>query len=199
MYSIALLMALTSGGEVSDSHRHGCGGCGGCGGYVASCGCNGGGHHRHHGGHRHRGGCCGYQAGCGCGGYVASCGCCGTPAPACGCYGGGVAPVPAPAGEPLKAMPAPKKTTGIFAPAVIVVSLPADATLAVDGAATASTSAVRTFVSPELTVGKVYEYTLSAQVVREGRSVQVQKNVTVRAGEETRVSLELPVAVVSAK
>jgi uncharacterized protein (TIGR03000 family) len=179
-------MALTSGGEVSDSHRHGCGGCGGCGGYVASCGCNGGGHHRHHRHHRHHGGCCGYEA---------SCGCCGVPAPVCGCVGGGYAPAPAPAGEPIKAMPAPKKTTAISAPAIIVVALPADAALSVDGALTNSTSAVRTFVSPELTVGKVYEYTLSAKVVREGQAVQVEKNVLVRAGEETRVSLDLPVAV----
>jgi hypothetical protein len=30
--------------------------------------------------------------------------------------------------------------------------------------------------------------------VREGKAIQVEKNVEVRAGEETRVSLDLPVA-----
>jgi uncharacterized protein (TIGR03000 family) len=91
-------------------------------------------------------------------------------------------------------MPAPKKTTAISAQATIIVALPADAILSVDGAVTSSTSAVRTLVSPELTIGKVYLYTLSAQVVREGKAIQVEKNVEVRAGEETRVSLDMPVA-----
>jgi hypothetical protein len=99
MYSIALLMALTSGGEVSDGHRHG--GCG-CTGYVASCGCGGGHHRERHCGHRHRGGCCGETACCA---PVVTYGC-------CGCYGGQPAPygpAPAPAGEKLK-MPEQKKT-----------------------------------------------------------------------------------------
>lgn len=221
MYSIALLMALTGGSEVSDGHRHGgCGGCGGgCGGYVASCGCYGGGRHHGHRHGRHGGGCCGYQScgngcgyggcgnGCGSGcGYQASCGCCGNVAPACGCYGGGYGapyqgmPAPAPAHpEQIKPMPAPKSTTWNAAPATIVVELPADATLTVDGAATASASNVRVLVSPELTYGKVYEYTLAAKVVREGKTVQVEKNVVVRAGEESRVSMTLPVATVAAR
>jgi uncharacterized protein (TIGR03000 family) len=200
MYSIALLMALTSGGEVSDSHRHG--GCCGCQGYVESCGCYGGGHHRHH---RHHGGCCGcqgYVQNCGCCGVQQSCGCCGVQQ-ACGCCGmtmvggGGMVPPPAPGGEQLKNMPAPKKTTAIAAPATIVVELPADATLKVDGAATASTSSVRVLVSPELNYGKEYQYTLSAQVVRDGKSVQVEKSVLVHAGEESHVRLDLPVASVA--
>jgi uncharacterized protein (TIGR03000 family) len=183
MYSIALLMALTSGSEVSDGHRHG--GCCGCQGYVESCGCGGGGH-RHH--HRHHGGCCGCQ------GYVQqSCGCCGVPV--CGCQGG--QPMPGPAGEQIKPMPAPKKTTAIAAPATIVVELPADASLKVDGAATTSTSNLRVLVSPELTYGKDYQYTLTAQVVRNGAPVQVEKNVLVHAGEESHVRLDVPVASVA--
>jgi uncharacterized protein (TIGR03000 family) len=178
MYSIALLMALSGGNEVADlGHRHG-----GCCGYEASCGCYGGGHHRHH---RHHG-CCGYQASCGCCGYVApvACGCCGSPG------------APAPAGEPVKAMPKPK-STAIAAPATIVVELPADATLKVDGSVTSSTSSVRVLVSPELPPGKQFQYTLTAQVVREGKPVQMEQTITVRAGEQSRVSMNLPLATVA--
>jgi uncharacterized protein (TIGR03000 family) len=189
MYSIALLMALTGGGEVADGHR---GGCGGCGGHVASCGCHGGGHQRHHcGGHERHHGCCGQSA---CNTCASSCNTC-APVSSCGCYGGGYgAPTAAPAHEPIKAMPAPK-STAIAAPATIVVELPADATLKVDGEATTSTSNVRVLVSPELQIGKEYQYTLTAQIVREGKPVQVERNIVVRAGEESRVSLTMPVSV----
>jgi uncharacterized protein (TIGR03000 family) len=201
MYSIALLMALTGGNEVADGHRHG--GCGGCGGYVASCGCGGGGHHRHHG-HRHHGGgcgCYGYQAACGGCGECGGCGSggCGYAPVSYGCYGAGygcgggyvVPAAPAGHGEPIKAMPAPK-ATWVPAPAVIVVELPADATLKVDGEATTSTSNVRVLVSPDLPAGQEFHYTLTAQVVRDGKPVQLEQTVAVRAGEESRVSLTLP-------
>jgi uncharacterized protein (TIGR03000 family) len=94
-------------------------------------------------------------------------------------------------------MPAPKteKKTQIDAPATIVVELPADATLTVDGAATTSTSDLRYLVSPVLPVGRDFHYTLNAQVVREGKPVQFEQIVTVRAGEESRVSIGLPISV----
>jgi uncharacterized protein (TIGR03000 family) len=171
MYSIALLMALSGGNEVADGHRHG--GC--CGAAVESCGCHGG-RHRHERHHRHHGDCCGYVA-------PVACGCCGAPAAA-------------PGHEPLKTMPTPK-TTQAAAPATIVVELPADATLKVDGAATSSTSGVRVLVSPELTIGKDFHYTLTAVAMRDGKPVQVEQTVVVRAGEESRVSLNLPVASVA--
>jgi uncharacterized protein (TIGR03000 family) len=198
MYSIALLMALTGGNDVADSHRHG--GC--CGQVQASCGCYGGGRHhreRHCGGHRHHGG------GCGCAGYQAcnSCNTCNTCAPVsqgcCGCYGGSGswgAPPPAAMPQKLTTPPTEKKTEGPAA-ATIVVELPADATLTVDGAVTTSTSNVRVLVSPELPLGKEFQYTLTAQVVRDGKPLQVEQTVAVRAGEESRVSLSLPVASVA--
>lgn len=172
MYSIALLMALSSGGEVADGHRKG----GGCCGEVASCGKSG------HGGRAHKGHG-GRHGGHGC---SAGCGDCG--ATACG----GTMHHAAPAAEPVKVMPKPKVEAA--APATIVVELPADATLKVDGEATLSTSTVRVLVSPELPAGKEFHYTLTAQVVREGKPVQVEQLVTVRAGEESRVSLTLPAA-----
>jgi uncharacterized protein (TIGR03000 family) len=92
--------------------------------------------------------------------------------------------------------PAEKKTEGP-APATIVVELPADATLTVDGAVTSSTSNLRVLVSPELPLGKEFQYTLTAKVVRDGKPLQVEQTVAVRAGEESRVSLSLPVASVA--
>jgi uncharacterized protein (TIGR03000 family) len=197
MYSIALLMALTGGNDVADGHRHG----GGCCGQVQSCGCGGGRHHggRHHG--RRHGGCCGYEA-------CNSCNSCNSCAPVshgcCGCVGGGTwgapgygAPPPAAMpGEKITTPPAEKKTEGP-APATILVELPADATLTVDGAMTSSTSSLRVLVSPELPVGQEFQYTLTAKVMRDGKPLQVEQTVAVRAGEESRVSLSLPVASVA--
>jgi len=75
-----------------------------------------------------------------------------------------------------------------IAPATIVVSLPADARLTVDGNATRSTSDRRTFVTPALESGETYMYTLRAEVVVDGQaSVQTQE-VAVRAGQTTDVT-----------
>ncbi len=218
MYSVVLMMAMTTGGETPDlGHRHGgCGG-GGCSGYVAaSCGCGGGGGggggHHFLGGHHHHscsgGGCSGYSGGySGCtgsygGGYGGGYGGC------TGSYGGG-GYVPGPgcvgghpgmmqgspgmkSGEELRKMPKEDKNpkTGMApAPATLIVSLPADAKLVIDDTTTASTSAERTFVSPNLNPGQDYNYTLKVEVVRNGKTIRAEEKVTVRAGEETRVTL----------
>jgi uncharacterized protein (TIGR03000 family) len=90
-------------------------------------------------------------------------------------------------------MPAPKKDkeeVRLPAPATIIVSLPAEATLKVDDYLTTSTSATRMFVSPNLNPGQEYSYTLTGEIVRDGKPVVASKRINVRAGEETRVSLE---------
>src|SRR2546421_383597 len=84
-----------------------------------------------------------------------------------GCDGGGgymgapmgtpMAPTTPPANVP------PPKTGMLPGTATIVVSLPAEATLKVDGAATKATSAVRTFATPVLALGQSYHYTLTAE------------------------------------
>jgi uncharacterized protein (TIGR03000 family) len=86
---------------------------------------------------------------------------------------------------------------GSLAPATIIVSLPADAKLLIDGAATTSTSALRTLESPALQAGMDHHYTLTAELVQDGKPVTATKRITVRAGEETRVALDLPVASVA--
>lgn len=75
--------------------------------------------------------------------------------------------------------------------ATIVVRLPADARLTVDGLPTTSTSDTRTFVSPALTPGKTFYYTMTAEAVVNGEKVKSTKKVAVRAGEETEVSFDL--------
>jgi uncharacterized protein (TIGR03000 family) len=233
MYSVVLMMAMTTGGDVAECHRQGgCAG-GGCMGYYGggcyggSCtgyyggGCSGGGHRflggggglfRHGGGGCYGGGCYGggcYGGGCYGGGcYGGGCmgygyggygGCTGGYGGYGGCTGGSMYYGPGgtygPGGpyrpEEIKTMPKeePKKTGQISAPATLIVSLPADAKLVVDDTPTNSTSAERTFVSPVLNPGVDYNYTLKAEVVRDGKKVQVEEKVTVRAGKETRVTL----------
>jgi uncharacterized protein (TIGR03000 family) len=170
MYSVVLLMAMTSGGDAIDrGHRGGCG----CGGQSYSCGCEGGRHHR-------RGGGCG--SGCGSCGYAGGCSSCGSGYAYGGSYGAcatcanGICPI---GGAVVEAE----------APATIVVSLPADAKLLIDDAATTSTSERRVFVSPNLPTGKEFHYTLKAEIPVNGKAQVVSQVVTVRAGEQTDVSL----------
>jgi uncharacterized protein (TIGR03000 family) len=76
--------------------------------------------------------------------------------------------------------------------AKLYVTLPADAKLTIDGTPTVSTSETRVFESPSLTPGKTFYYVLKAIVVRDGKTETVTKEVTVRAGEDTRVRFEIP-------
>ncbi len=167
MYSVVLMMALTGGGPTTMA-RHG------------GCGCEAG-HSRHHGG------CCGESYGC------ASCGF----APAAGCSTCGVGSASA-AGCSTCASgfcPLSGAVASTEAPATIVVSLPADAKLTIDGEATTSTSAQRVFVSPNLPVGKEFHYMLKAEIMVKGKPVVVTESVAVKAGEESRITLSAPTGV----
>jgi uncharacterized protein (TIGR03000 family) len=85
------------------------------------------------------------------------------------------------------------------APATIIVSLPADAKLFVDDAATVSTSSRRSFVSPTLPVGREFSYTLKAQYTKDGKPVVVTKDVAVRAGAEIEVTMDANLAGVASR
>jgi uncharacterized protein (TIGR03000 family) len=76
--------------------------------------------------------------------------------------------------------------------ATLVVSLPADATLYVDGQRTTTTSGQRTFSTPALDSGKTYFYTLTAEVNRGGVARTVTEKVYVRPNQTTQVSLSIP-------
>ena len=84
-------------------------------------------------------------------------------------------------------------------PGMLIVNLPAEAQLTFDGAATTSTSAQRTFRTPPLQTGQDYTYTLRAEVNRDGVTSDVTQTVTVRAGETTRISLEIPATGVASR
>jgi uncharacterized protein (TIGR03000 family) len=79
-------------------------------------------------------------------------------------------------------------------PARLLVRLPADARLTVDGAATRSPGDTRRFISPPLEPGKTFHYVLRAEVVRDGQTRVETREVTVRAGQESEVTLTVPAA-----
>jgi len=232
MYSVVLMMAVTTGGEAADfGRRGGCrGGCyGGCYGGGYGGGCYGGGY----------GGCYGGMSSGGCygGGYggMSSGGCYGgmsyggmSYGGGYGCYGGGYA-VPVTPGTTTPGTTTPETgrpekerereterersrerereretekskekqkdksgdTSRLSAPANLYVTLPADATLTIDDQVTTSTSSSRAFITPALQVRAKYQYTLKAQVVRDGRTLTATERVFLRGGESTSVSLPL--------
>jgi uncharacterized protein (TIGR03000 family) len=193
--------------------RGGCcgGSCGGCygGGYYGGCsgGCCGGGYYGGCYGGRYSGSCGGCYGGCyggrayggmG-GGYYGA-------MPYVGGYDSSWYGTPTYYGAPMyyggstyqggyeygRAF----EGTGYFdvsaieAPATLVVRLPADAKLTVDGSATRSTDSVRAFVSPPLQPGKDYHYTLRAEVTRDGKKVERTRDVSVRAGQTSEVNFD---------
>jgi uncharacterized protein (TIGR03000 family) len=83
--------------------------------------------------------------------------------------------------------------------AKLIVNLPEDATLTIDGESTTSTSAQRVFVTPALEQGKEYEYTLKAQVLRDGKPQIATARVTVRPGETSQIELKVPAAGIAAQ
>jgi uncharacterized protein (TIGR03000 family) len=77
------------------------------------------------------------------------------------------------------------------APATIEMTLPAEAKVTIDDMVTDSTSATRTFVSPPLEPGAEYNYNIKVQIMRDGRPVIAQKQITVHAGEIAKVAVRL--------
>lgn len=190
MYSVVLAAALTAGtatpGWGWGCHGcHGCHGCSGChGAYNAfSYGCHG------------CWGCSGCYGCSGCSGCWGSSacwgcyGCCGgwTCSGCSGCYGCYASACYGCGGYAVVATAPAKASAGPSAQAQVVVQLPDDARLYVDGKASRLTSSTRRLVTPALEPGQEYAYTLQAVAVRQGRVVQKTKRVTFRAGERTEV------------
>lgn len=128
------------------------------------------------------GGC--YGGSCGSYGYAGGCvgGNCGGTYVAGGAMGcpGGVCAV----------LPGGTATAALNQPANLMVTLPADATLTIDGYVTKSTSSQRLFTTPALETGKEFTYTLKATVNRDGKAETVTRVVSVRGGEQTTVQLD---------
>jgi uncharacterized protein (TIGR03000 family) len=94
----------------------------------------------------------------------------------------------------LPTPPMPPKTGQLDAPARILVHLPADASLTIDGYVTKSTSETRAFVSPMLTARGEHFYELQATIQRSGQQVRITRLIRVQAGTTTEVNLEEPVS-----
>jgi uncharacterized protein (TIGR03000 family) len=73
--------------------------------------------------------------------------------------------------------------------ATIAVNLPEGAKLTFDDAATVSTGSDRLFITPPLERGKDFHYTLEAKLTRDGKTETTSEQITVRAGEQTRVDM----------
>jgi len=99
-------------------------------------------------------------------------------------------------GKPAK----PRKPDEVSAPAPahVIVKLPEEARLFVDETPCPLTSATRSFDTPALDPGQEYYYTLTAEVMRDGRAVTATRKVTVRAGEESVVEFGAMRSVLSA-
>jgi uncharacterized protein (TIGR03000 family) len=109
-----------------------------------------------------------------------------TPAPQ-----GGTSPqTPNRSGDQNRPMPQTRGTTEQAA--TIVVTLPANARLSIEGQPTQSTAGQRVFVSPPLERGKTYTYNLKAEFDRNGQKSTATQNVDVRAGETSRVAMTMP-------
>jgi uncharacterized protein (TIGR03000 family) len=118
-------------------------------------------------------------------------------APPAGGFGpppaGGFGPPPANGNrtpEPLNP-PAGPQTRG-EAPATFTVHLPANARLLVDNQPTQSASTTRTFITPPLPENRSFTYTLKAQLDEAGKPLTQTKQITVRGGQNTDVTLQFP-------
>jgi len=208
MYSMVLMAALTTGIDMPDRGRGGCHGCrGGCwgGGYGMGMGCWGGGGYGMGmgcwggGGY---GGCygMGYGGGYGMGmGYGRGWG---------GGYGGyamgGYSPIMSGyAYSPMMSswgMGSPVVSAGGMSQsfysnpntgnqATLVVHVPESASLSIDGQPTQQSSGTRVFTSPPLEQGKTYVYRVTAEVNRNGHVVRDTKDVDIRPGQRTDVTM----------
>ncbi len=73
----------------------------------------------------------------------------------------------------------------------LVVNVPADAKVFVNGLPTTSTGSQRTYVSKGLVPGQTYTYEVRAEVVRNGKTVSDTKSVKLTAGQEYAVAFSL--------
>jgi uncharacterized protein (TIGR03000 family) len=220
MYTVVLMMAMTTSAEMPDfcfRRRvcHGCYGCSGCNGCFGwrRWGCHG------------CSGCYSWSGCYGCYGCNGCYGCYGSVSYGChgcyvsGCYSysygchachGGQMATPAKGGGKMDKEKPDKGNGGKKVgnegmarlrdgSALLVVSLPQDARLTVDGHATSSTGPRREFASPPLEAGTTYQYNLQATVTREGKTVSENKKILVRAGVRTEVNFSLRPAQVAKK
>ena len=79
------------------------------------------------------------------------------------------------------------------------MTLPPDATLTIDGRPTTSASGTRVFITPDLPPDREFSYTLKAEVLKDGERQVITREVAVRAGEESRITLDIPATALAAE
>lgn len=72
--------------------------------------------------------------------------------------------------------------------ALVIVDLPADAHLYLEGKLTQGDASLRAFITPELEMGASYSYTLRVEFTRQGRTESQTRQVYFRAGNQVRVN-----------
>lgn len=184
MFSVVLATVMTASTAAPSWGKcygcKGCWGCHGCWGCACSCSCYG----------------CWGCSGCGCWGchgcwgcsscggcwYGCSCSCWGW---GCwGCYSGVPVAVPAVVTPPAKAAVAPTPSP---TQAIVIVQLPSEAQLYVDGKLSNQSASPRMLVTPQLEAGKDYFYTLKVELTRDGKTLSESREVIVKAGQTSRV------------
>ncbi len=103
-------------------------------------------------------------------------------------------PTPGPAATPaMPATPTPPMGTstqyGVDA-AMLLVNVPADAKIYVNGNATSSTGVQRQYISRNLEAGHSYGYEIKAEMVVDGKVVSQTKSVRLVPGQSMNVSFE---------
>jgi uncharacterized protein (TIGR03000 family) len=95
---------------------------------------------------------------------------------------------PAPAYEPIKVKPLPDpKKEKDNTMARVLLKAPLDVQIKVDGQLTERTEVEQAFPTPKLEPGMTYSYTVTAEAIRDGKTVTASKKVRVMAGEEAQV------------
>ena len=216
------------GGCYGSYNAFSCSGCYGCcGGCWSNCyGCHGGCWSNCYGCHGgcwgncygcHGGcwsncyGCCGgcWGNGYGCGGGWGNC---------YGCYGGGFGyggasvapsydygsygdeiPLGYSGGDALEGDNGAGTATLPPEEGQVFISLPADASLSVNGELTHLNSGEQCIVTPQLKPGQDYYYTLQAKMVQDGKVIAKEKRVLVRAGQRSNVDFNDLPAVATAR
>lgn len=106
------------------------------------------------------------------------------------------APAEAPAVPPVPAAPAPSPNAGTSMPTpaesgLLTVYVPAEAKVLINGRETKTTGTKRQYVSYGLKSGYSYNYTVQVSLIREGKTVETTRTVTLTAGGRESVAFEL--------
>ena len=173
---VALAWAVTGPAAHAGWHHHYRQGCSACGGSGGSSGGSHGHLHcwrcRHHASHGSSGGSSG------------------------GSWGGSSGAAAKSADAPKEKEKDAKKTAAVGVPAdgvMIVVEVPEDATLLVNGHATSLSGTVRNFVSAGLADDQQYDYAISMRVTRNGKVEEQTRTVSVSGGQRHVVAFDGPV------